>query len=576
MNNLQNASIWIFVWIACLPCNAQELRKPFAVIFMNGNVDRQLVAELIRARNLKLGDDRLNAESAPNDYGVFDSLVKKYPDFKFVTGNAHFGTDAGKYVTCRFISAPNEGAFDEFVESERSSRGGGSARRVDEGVGNIRIVTPPATVESNGTQFHTEYHDLCFRYVKGLVCYGGEEIFKMDLSEVEDLIPVAAEHHTYWRIVPGNLTAQSRAYYLESQLAGIGIRGQKFDNESSEAYESRRAILSVVEVFLRGTFDDIDEIVVSKRFPFGDSGYQSDCTIKIRQESELARFVGELSASRPQAMNFPASAVINAYANVGLTKELIAFVRAHVSRFPNASPVKDAFLPLVDEGTLSLQASVSLDEKNHPLLQLSTPVSIDSLSSVDMALALRSAFELSPEGNSVLPFIHSTQLAFLKHYRLTSRVDDGRMRMLISDPETAVLDGVLKSQSTLKDEEHEIRTTSLLKVEWDFSSCIAAKQESPIRLFLDTLERRYFDINVQNDPAVRMRITRQLARQPANFKPLISIAEGDGDWTGHLSVNADDDGSTVKLDFRAGADLYHLYRAREAMNTEARNAVLGF
>ncbi len=554
-------------------CSQELHSSPCAVIFMNGSLDQKFQAELKRARYARL--EQSPPEDSLKGYGVFDWLLQHYPAFKFCRGNAHFSTTDGKFAVCTFITIPDQAAFDSFVEFQRSNRRrDGSARIIDEGDGKVRIVASPDSVVQNGTIVNSTYGDLHYRYSHGLLCYGRKQVFDMNMVDVVRLIPEATDHDAYWRFVPGEMTVATRGLYLDAVQAGMNLRMQKFDVESVEAHEVRKTALKIQSLFLDGLFDDIEDITVILQRPKESEPYRIRCHAKIREASPLAKFVAGLNASRPMSVEFPKSSVAKCCIHMGLPAELKDFLRAIVHFEGSNSILRDAFLPTIDEGIFTAQTCLYNDDRGEPLLQVTSPVAVESQSVAEMMVSLSSLLELTPDLELLAPFSDLNQVPILCDYRLSSEIKEQNLIMTVANQsrvEGNAQEKNVDSGGVDSDNVVTMNGVSLINLEWDFSPWIVTEPESPARNVVNAFERLYFQSEVDNHPTIR--IMKYIP--PATYKPLLSEVQGDGDWSGSASVRVSENGNAVVMDFRAGVDLFHVWKARIILNEQARKSIRG-
>ncbi len=539
-----------------------EFMHPFAVIFNNATIDPALRAEWDHALKFVQEKSPREPDSVKPHSTGFELLVNDHPNIQFATGNAHFVTASGVHVYCRFITVPDQTRFEAFVESVRASRGGGSCRTINEGDGKLRLTAPPRKFERDGAAFEESYGDLYFRYCDGLLLTGGKHIFHLNMKDVIDLIPEARNHHFFWKIMPPHSNPHARRVYLETYLLGLSTLMQQRDGESKEPYAFRRAVQEFKASILTGLCDDVSEIVVTHHIPQSESGFEFHCQVSIREGSKLARMLGQLRSPRHSPEGFPESSVLCGFIDIGLPEEFRTFLRAAVDLFiPEQSAFREALHARIAAGELYAHGYLATNE-HQPYVRLSTPFDIE-LTSSEFVLALQGLFPLSKDGNTVLPFGRWDRNFGLNEYPLAGESTDGRLNLTLG-PVPLADEQPFKTQV-------KVPRPALFSVVADFSSWASTEQGSVERAFVQSIERQFSESTLRNDPLIR----RMIAPPPATFKSLVSKIDSVNPLTASLKVDSSGDGTVFVVDLEVAPHLYWLWQARNAMNKQQRNAVLG-
>ena len=523
--------------------SAQDSGDPFALIFLNGNVDPVHLQEIRRLRTGNVGD--LKAASLPSD--IFRFIVAQHPTFRFCRGNAHYTLKNGTHVTCHFLTVPNRDAFTAFV-GEKQDAGKSVFKYLDPD--KVTVSRPSRTFRRGDTEVTEQYDDISCRYINGLVCVGQKEIFDLDLTKVVQAIPEARDYHAYWRIWPDNAAESARERLVSSYVLPWAVKKQRRDQEPRHTHVARHALLDIAEVVLDGLVNDVEEIVVTTRGATSLSGFRRHYVLTLEPNSKFRQFVADLQPNRsrePVITSQPATG--SAFLHVRLPEEVQKFLLACIEAIilPNSKLHTD-LAAAVSSGRLQLEVVVAEDGQGTPVLEITVPVAASDTPAKDVMSSTIGELVRNEEQTGFLPFEDMPELAWLRDYKINMKIDDG---MLVA---TASREAIVET-TVLRETEKGDHT--LFHLEANFERWVHSKPDSPIRHLLQQLSDYYYRFEISVVQRIRQASSTPVVKAIPDPERWAVLPDDDASWTVSLDVRSIGQGRKIEIEYNVGTNLYY-------------------
>ncbi len=506
---------------------------------------------------------------------VTEHIKARFPEFKFVSGVAHFSGPTGPSQGCRVFTCPDHDSFLEHVNAYVSR-----INRPDKSViGSDRrftITVPPFT--SEGVSYtHT---GLNYYYEDGVVATGGEAVDAVDLPAAADWLVGAEDADWQMLVKPKYASSAAKQRFLDYYTAPWNVQMQQRDGELTAQHALRKAQYSVYADSLTNMVDDIEDFKWTIKFPQDDRPYTSEIDVQIRPDSGLAKLVRELRPARRKEFARRSSDFAAGFINVNLPESIQSGLDSAIANSSVGSSRLGAILQqTVKSGRLDARLGIGCDPDGRPVLNADMWVDAIEMRADELAASLGGT--VIDDVNVTIPVSGTLCREPVDDIRLITAVANNRMHLHVhqQDPEHEQNTGVISQADDQTDgnsvKSKAINENTVFHLEMDLSNIPNGKDNIQLAEIVRKLERVYQTSTIleSDDEELHFLLNKGMISIPQPVSVVDRLAP-EGDWTLKCTVNISRSGDVVQFRMRAGRELYGLYWARKWYTQKAIEKML--
>lgn len=464
----------------------------------------------------------------------------------------------GKVATLRFRTMQSEAAFREFIEGEIDRRGGDTT--ADFNGSKVKLSSPPAVRDPSEPKSKPliSWRDSYWAWEDGILVFGDDDYVHQALTKTLDPHIRRGRGKDYYRYVIPSVIPESMKRALLRQFSSyVGVRMQKQDAEDAASHAVRKAFGQNALDTAKSLLFEVKDVVVDFRYPTATDPARGYVEVTCDPSSTLASLIRELRSRRGQLGAVPDNVPAALTVNMGLPEDFRAGMKALVSTSAfRGSRIGEALKETIEEGTIRCESWIDIESERAMI----KGVGASAVSEIrPEALAAAVGGVVNDRGDAVvpieLPFFADT---FGRQF-LSAAVDENELRFCMS------LDGAqAENQRTIADRSRQ-RANVLIHFEAALGDSENEITNSVVDQVLLQLEEMYQHWRLYSlDPLTR----RLFFRKTTPSIGFTSVSAGErsaGDYTASCTLSAAQNGSSLRIDFRVGRELFGLLLARKGL-----------
>lgn len=316
--------------------------EPVLVVVESGRTSRSAKARILNAVKKYECEDRvqpheLKALQNPQFYEVTDP--------RSVGGHARMADRNGKVTRVAFATVSSDEHYDAFLKQQMDRRGASAEFTGSKVNGVIRV--PPAPIPAGQRRVVT-WDDFYLSYADGVMVWGGDDsVQRLSKRSLAKVVRRAQKKQDFMMVRPGAMPPEVRKQFADLAIQVARRKLQQFDQETDEAYASRKLLGDTYIRLLRGVLFDVEEAEYwTERAEESDRGKM---TVRLTPDSNLARFAASLRCRRASTFSQadPTELLSGGFA-VTIADELKAVLLAWATGLPDLR-LREALLNVTRE-----------------------------------------------------------------------------------------------------------------------------------------------------------------------------------------------------------------------------------
>lgn len=475
----------------------------------------------------------------------------------FTHGSVYCLTRDGETRKVPFHTIGTEKEFREFIDREVARRGSSSTRVDYQGL-SVKLSSPPPIRDPAGPKSKplVSWLDSYWAWQNGIMVFGHRPyVHSVSLAGLEPHVRAARDRDYYLYVEPSRIPKVVRESLLAQCAAWLGVRMQQRDDEAKFAVAVREALgeqgLRLAESFLM----EDTRFSGSVQLPDLTNAGHGSAELSCRPDSELARFIRELSSGRRGLSAVPEDARMSVMINASLPKAVRDALKAMLagSRL-RGTDLGNALSITVDDGVLRAAAWLG-SERKHAVISGVALSSVDSIDATKLASA--TGGHVDEAGVCVIPFNIGIASESPTPHLLTVVADNNQIRLSV--PFGGMVGG--KQDDQKDDDTQKPLSTALLKVDVNLGHLEDDSSNQMIDMFCRQAEQWYLKWRLGQMSGGMKRM--EFGTESPNIS-VTSLAGNQrvGDYTFSATLTSTSDGTRIRADFRIGKELYGLLLAR--------------